>query len=292
MRAPPRRPSPPRCRRERWPAGAALPGDFGSHGSGDGVGSGRLPRAIERYRSTPGGRERASLERPCDPPTPTSSDHKCEITACRACPRLVAWRERWPRAAAAFPPRTTGGGRCPGSATRARRSCSSGWRRRRTGRTGPGGCSPATARATGSTRRCTGRVSANQPTSVGRGDGLRLRGARDRRGPVRPAGEQADPGRARHCRPWLDASSAAPDRCGCSSRSGAFGWDAALRALAGGGPCPGRAALRSRRRDPARRADPARQLPPEPAEHVHRPTHRGDARRRARPAEGWRSGAG
>ncbi|VXC06347.1 hypothetical protein NOCARDAX2BIS_400187 [Nocardioides sp. AX2bis] len=53
---------------------------------------------------------------------------------------------------------------------------------------------------------------------------------------------------------------------------------------------PAAAAVRPRRRGrpavPARRdrpAGPARLLPPEPAEHLHRPAHRADARRGARP---------
>ena len=75
---------------------------------------------------------------------------------CLACPRLVAWREQvagTKRRAYAEEPYW--GGRCRRSATGGRGCSSSGWRRARTARTGRVGCSPETARATGSWRRCT-----------------------------------------------------------------------------------------------------------------------------------------
>ena len=73
--------------------------------------------------------------------------------------------------------RSTGAGRCRASAIRPRACSSSGSRRRPTAATGRAGSSPATARATSCSRRCTGLGLANQAERVARDDGLRLDGA-------------------------------------------------------------------------------------------------------------------
>ena len=103
----------------------------------------------------------------------------CRPTGCR--------RTRWPRCNATWSPaavarawcagarrwrgpaapptpgRPTGAAPCPASATRRRASWWSDWRRPPTEPTGPGGCSPATARATGSSPRCTAPDSRRSP---------------------------------------------------------------------------------------------------------------------------------
>ena len=78
-----------------------------------------------------------------------------EITACRRCPRLVAWREQVAREKRAayrgeeYWGRPVPGFGDPACADRDPRPRA----RRRTARTGPAGCSPATAPAISSTRR-------------------------------------------------------------------------------------------------------------------------------------------
>ena len=67
--------------------------------------------------------------------------------------------------------------RCPASATPARACSCSAWRRPRTAATAPAACSPATARATGCSRRCTAPASRTSPIRCSAGDGLELRGA-------------------------------------------------------------------------------------------------------------------
>ena len=117
---------------------------------------------------------------------------------------------------------------------------------------------------------------ANQPTvDRARRRARARRRLRDRRGPLRAARQQADDRRARHAAaPSSTASSALLADARVIVALGSFGWDGgAARRCAGGrpdGPAP-EAAVRPRRR--GRRSAPltaARQLPPEPAEHVHR----------------------
>ena len=71
-------------------------------------------------------------------------------------PGARRWRGRAGRPS---PARSTGVAACPGSATRGRAWSSSAWPRRRTAPTGRAGCSPVTARVTGSSPRCTGPAS-------------------------------------------------------------------------------------------------------------------------------------
>ena len=80
----------------------------------------------------------------------------------------------------------------------------------RTAPTAPAACSPATARATGCSRRCTAPGFANQPTSVhARRRPAAARRLRHRRGPLRAARQQADCRRSATtaCRTWSASSS-------------------------------------------------------------------------------------
>ena len=211
-----------------------------------------------------------------------------EIHACRRCPRLVEWREAQRRRPAAPLPRrgATGRGRWPASATPG-----AGWRSSaspppRTAPTAPAACSPATAPATGSTPRCTAPATRTSPSRAARDDGLRLRDAYVT-AVVRcaPPANKPTPAERDSCLPYLARELALLERCRTIVALGAFAWDGALRALRelGVRAAPAEAALRPRRRGEDRRLDAARLLPPEPAEHLHRPAHRADARRDLRP---------
>ena len=158
-----------------------------------------------------------------DPSSPTSREAglaalTAEIVACRACPRLVAWREQVAREKrrAAFRDETYWGRPLPGFGDPARACSSSASRRPPTAATAPAGYSPATAPATSSSPRSTAPGFANQPTRRRADDGLELRGAlHRRRGPLRAAGEQADARGARHAAcPFLAASSPLLAACG------------------------------------------------------------------------------
>ena len=126
------------------------------------------------------------------------------LVECRACPRLVAWREQVAaEKRAAFRDETYWGRPVPGfgpadAAAADRRPRA----RRRTAATAPGGCSPATAAATCSSPRCTASAWPTSRPSTHIGDGLRpARHPDHRAGALRAAGQQAHPGRARHLRP-------------------------------------------------------------------------------------------
>ena len=95
----------------------------------------------------------------------------------------------------------------------------------RTAPTAPAGSSPATARATACSPRCTAPASpTSRPSTVGRRRPRAARRLRQRRGAVRAAGEQADAGRARPV-PAVPASGSSPcwssgaGRSSCSARS-------------------------------------------------------------------------
>ena len=138
--------------------------------------------------------------------------------------------------------RSTGAGRCRDSAIR-RRGCScSGWRRRRTAATAPGGSSPATARATGCSRRCGGPGSRISRRRSSRDDGLALSDCY-MTAAVRcaPPANRPMPAERDNCLPYLVRELALLRGVGVIVCLGGFAWDVALRVLARAAtPCPGR----------------------------------------------------
>ena len=118
------------------------------------------------------------------------------------------------RSARRSPTRSTGAARSRASATRPRACSSSAWPPPPTAATAPAASSPATARATCSSPRCTARASPTSRPRVHRDDGLRLQRRLDhRRRALRAAGQQADARRsATTCLPWTVRRARAPDR--------------------------------------------------------------------------------
>ena len=104
---------------------------------------------------------------------------------------------------------------------------------------------------------------------------------------LRPAGQQADPGRAGHLRAVAARELALLTHAAAVVVLGAFAWQPLVPVLAAAGwtvprPRPrfGHGAHVELAGEP-RPAAPVRLLPREPAEHVHRPAHPGDAGRGA-----------
>ena len=163
---------------------------------------------------------------------------------CRACPRLVAWREEVAQdEAGRVRRRGVLGPTGPGVRTCGREdSACSVWHRPRTVPTGPDACSPATAAATGCTPRCTARAWRTSQRRCARDDGLTLTRNRGHGGgALRAAGEPADADRTRRLRPLARRrAGAAGPTCGWCSRSAAS---------------PGQ--RRSRWRGPGRRSVPS-----------------------------------
>ena len=96
------------------------------------------------------------------------------ITHCRACPRLVAWREQVARAKrAAYATETYWGRPVPGWGDAQPRILIAGLAPPPTAATGPAGSSPATAAATGCSRRSTAPAWPPSPQHH-RGDGQQL----------------------------------------------------------------------------------------------------------------------
>ena len=116
--------------------------------------------------------------------------------------------------------------------------------------TAPGACSPATARATSCSPRCTAPGFANQPHSTHVGDGLALRDcwitAAVRCAP--PANKPL-PAERDACAHWLRAELALLPQPRVVVCLGAFAWEAGFEQLAPGATARGRASATARRRD-------------------------------------------
>jgi uracil-DNA glycosylase family 4 len=163
----------------------------------------------------------------------SAAELSAEVAECRACPRLVAWREEVARVKrAAFAGEDYWGRPVPGLGDPEARMLVL-------------GLAPAAHGGNRTGRVFTGDRSgdwlfgalhragyANQPTSVARDDGLELRDcyitAAVKCAPPqnRPLPEERD-----RCRPFLDRELALLERVRVIVCLGAFGWDAALRAL-------------------------------------------------------------
>ena len=159
-----------------------------------------------------------------------------------------------------------------------------------TARTGPVGCSPATAAATGCSGRCTGPASPARPTSVSADDGLALNDAWVTAAvKCAPPANKPTPDRTRcRVRPFLRRELALLER----RPGGRVPRDVRLRR---GLPPLRRSAapeVRPRRRGAmlSGRPDAAVLVTTQPAEHVHQAPDRGHARRRVRPRRRLRSG--
>ena len=212
-----------------------------------------------------------------------------EIVECRACPRLVAWREQVAaEKRAAFRDEEYWGRPVPGFGDPVRRLLIV-------------GLAPAAHGGNRTGRVFTGDRSgdwlfgalhragyANRPTSERAGDGLVLRdayvAAAVRCAPPanKPTTEERD-----RCLPYLVRELALLERTRVVLVLGAFAYEAMWRGprRCGGRAAPTPAPLRPRPRGAGRPGGRPRLLPPEPAEHVHRPPHRAHARRGARPGE-------
>jgi uracil-DNA glycosylase family 4 len=157
-----------------------------------------------------------------------------EIIACRACPRLVEWRERVAKEKVArFADQDYWGRPVPGFGDPAARVLILGLAPaahggNRTGRIFTGDRSGDFLY--GSLHRC---GLASQPTSTARDDGLRLRGvyvsAVNR---CAPPGNRPTPQERARCLPFLEREIAALEALRAIVALGAFAWDGALRALA------------------------------------------------------------
>jgi uracil-DNA glycosylase len=164
-----------------------------------------------------------------------------EIVVCRACPRLVAWREQVAREKVArFAHQTYWGRPVPGFGDPAARVLIVGLAPaahggNRTGRIFTGDRSGDFLYA--SMHRC---GLANQPTSVSREDGLELRGAYVAAvNRCAPPGNKPTPEERDRCLPFLEREISALGELRSIVALGAFAWDGILRALAGlGRPTP------------------------------------------------------
>ncbi len=164
-----------------------------------------------------------------------------EVVACRACPRLVAWREEAAREKVA------------------RFAAETYWARPLPGFGDPDagvalvGLAPAAHGGNRTGRIFTGDRSgdflfaslhrvglANQPESVSRDDGLRLRGAWVTAvNRCAPPGNRPTPRERDTCLPFLERELAALRRLRAIVALGSFAWDGVLRALsANGHPAP------------------------------------------------------
>jgi uracil-DNA glycosylase family 4 len=157
-----------------------------------------------------------------------------EIVACRACPRLVAWREQVAREKVArFADQTYWGRPVPGFGDPAATVCIVGLAPaahggNRTGRIFTGDRSGDFLYA--SMYRC---GLANQPTSVALDDGLELHGAYVAAvNRCAPPGNKPTPQERDRCLPYLEREIAALTDLRSIVALGGFAWDGILRALA------------------------------------------------------------
>ena len=206
-----------------------------------------------------------------------------DVTGCRACPRLVAWRERG-----------QGQGR---SLRRSGVLGAAGARVRRPGgaraHRGPGAGRPRRepdgphlhrrpVRRLPLSRRCSVPASRTSPPRLAR---------RRARAPgafvsavsrCAPPGNKPTPEERDRCLPFLAREIAAAGRLRVDRGARGVRVGRALRALrADGVPCPAPAAVRPWRRTRRSGRTAARLLPPEPAEHVHGQAHPGHAATRS-----------
>src|SRR4051794_8337082 len=164
-----------------------------------------------------------------------------DIVVCRACPRLVAWREQVAREKVArFADQSYWGRPVPGFGDPAATVCIVGLAPaahggNRTGRIFTGDRSGDFLYA--SMYRC---GLATQPTSVSRDDGLELRNAYVAAvNRCAPPGNKPTPEERDRCLPYLEREIAALDRLTAIVALGAFAWNGILRALAAlGHPIP------------------------------------------------------
>ena len=156
-----------------------------------------------------------------------------EIVACRACPRLVEWRERVAREKTArFADQTYWGRPVPGFGDPAAGILVV-------------GLAPAAHGGNRTGRIFTGDRSgdflfgslhrvglSNQPTTVSRDDGLRLiRAYLSAVNRCAPPGNKPTPAERDNCLPFLEREIVALERLRVLVALGAFAWDGALRAL-------------------------------------------------------------
>lgn len=165
--------------------------------------------------------------------TPGLNEVATDVIACRACPRLVAWRERVARERTArFAGETYWGKPVPGfgdpdAAVMIVGLAPAAHGGNRTGRIFTGDRSGdflyASLFRTGF---------ANQPTSVGRDDGLRLSGAYVTAvNRCAPPGNKPVPQERDRCLPFLEREIAALSASTVIVALGSFAWDGCLRAL-------------------------------------------------------------
>ena len=157
-----------------------------------------------------------------------------DVVGCRACPRLVGWRERVAREKVArFADQEYWGRPVPGFGDAAAGILVIGLAPaahggNRTGRIFTGDRSGDFL--FGSLHRC---GLANRPTSVSRDDGLRLIGAYlSAVNRCAPPGNRPTPAERDACLPYLEREIAALDGLRVIVALGAFAWDGALQALA------------------------------------------------------------
>jgi uracil-DNA glycosylase family 4 len=166
---------------------------------------------------------------------------EAEITSCRRCPRLVAWREEVARVRrASFAEQEYWGRPLPGFGDPGARVLVL-------------GLAPAAHGGNRTGRIFTGDRSgdwlfaalwragyANQPTSIARDDGLALKDCFVT-APVRcaPPANRPLPSERENCQPWLEAELALLDQVRVIVCLGGFAWDSALRVLTAlGTPAP------------------------------------------------------